>query len=152
MSQELWKISRLYTKILVETFPKKPRLDKKEREQADSLAGKIAEAIKAMGDYEPAIDDLLIERAVASFIYAGKFEDTLDAIHAEQKTNIDPKWISMYADAIAKFNIGFRKALEALAANRRERLRFKSQAEVENELKTFFEQVEAAADKSPAYG
>jgi len=139
------KLSRLYTKILIETLPKKPRLDKKEREQADSLASKIAEAIKGMGDYEPAIDDLLIERAVASFIYAGKFEDTLDTL-------TDAKMVACYSDAVNKFNIGFRKALEALAANRRERLKFKTQAEVENELKQFFEQVEAAADKSPAYG
>jgi len=145
------KISRAYSKILRdlgEAPPvKMPRLEQKDRDEFKRLCDNMKLMLQDAGDYQPAIDDLLIERAVTAFIYARKFHEHLDATAATEAETI-----ARIADAISKFDAAFRNALRELAANRRERLKFKTQAEVEGELKEFFEQLEAAGKVHKAYG
>jgi len=109
-----------------------PMLSVKEEAEYKRLSSRLHQAVKKLGDYEPTIDDLLIDQAVRAKIYAVKCEKVLD--RATQSAEIQG-----ITDAVSKWNAALRRAINDLAANRRERLKSRSRREIVEELERFIE-------------
>ena len=109
-----------------------PMLSVKEEAEYNRLSKRLHQAVEKLGDYDPTMDDLLIDQAVRAKIYAVKCEKVLDRA-------TEPAVIQGITDAVSKWNAALRRAMNDLAANRRERLKSKSRREIVEELERFIE-------------
>ena len=109
---------------------KSSKLEPKDRDRFNNLFQKMVTCIKGLGNYNPAFDDPLIADIAKAIIYTEKAEQWLD------KTD-DVDVAASATDIIAKRSAMMRQAIEDLAANRRERLKQNSSAEVHDEIEKF---------------
>jgi|GEM_PF-2145702 len=104
------------------------KLTNKDRGERNRLANKIVKGLKDIGDYDPRLDNFLIDKAARAIIYMEKLEKYLD------KPEQDPTVIQAITDAMSKQGSILRWTVAALAANRKERLAHKTQREIESSI------------------
>ena len=119
---------------------KEPKLEAKELDRVNRLMQEMIDYVKGMGDYAPAFDNPLIETIAKSIVFAEKAEKWLDVDDVDVANSA--------LDMISKCRAMMRNAVEDLAANRRERLKQKSAAEVRDEVEKFVKKIMGEAEKS----
>lgn len=100
----------------------------------ERLRKELTAGVEKLGDCVPELDDVLIDRAARSVIYAYKSEEWLDTA----------KGASEYAsasDALAKHRTALRHAFDALAANRKQHLATESVDEISGKLEKIIDRV-----------
>jgi len=102
-------------------------LSEKDKQVYDQIYGQMIAYLKDRGDYDPAVDNGFVDMAVRALIRIRKLDDRMDVVDVEETP--------AFVDAICKLYTVFDKAIEELAANRKERLKTKKQKTVENELR-----------------
>jgi len=112
---------------------KEPKFEEKELDRINRLMQAMIEHIKGMGDYAPAFDDPLIEMIAKAIVIAEKAERWLDVDDVDVANSA--------LDIISKSRAMMRSAIEDLAANRKERLKQKSAAEVRDEVEKFVKKI-----------
>lgn len=113
---------------------KEPKIEAKDRDRFNRLVHEMTECVKSMGDYNPAFDDPLIEAIAKAIIYAEKAEEWLD-----KAESIDVATGATYL--MERHRAMMRRAIEDLAANRKERLKQKSSVEVKDEIEKFVREI-----------
>ncbi len=109
---------------------KMPLLTTKDAAEYESIKAGLIARLKAMGSYEPEIDDLHIETIAKATIYLRHTETLLDSDKANEET------YSRVSDAQAKMRKMIENALRELAVTRKERMAAQTGKATEEELTT----------------
>ena len=107
---------------------------KQDFEKIERIFEKIQKGIEAYGDYNPSLDDPLIMEVAKSIVAIEKLEAWLDNVESVED-------VSALTDAISKQRRDLLKAMEALALNRRERLKQKTLGEIKDEIQGWIEEL-----------
>jgi hypothetical protein len=107
---------------------------KQDFEKIERLFEKIKKGIEAYSDYNPSLDDPLIMEVAKCIVALEKLEAWLDNVESIED-------ISSLTDAISKQRRDLFKAMEALAMNRRERLKQKTLGEIKDEIQGWIEEL-----------
>ena len=109
-------------------------LTKHDMSQYETYFQKIKRGIQLLGNYNPDLDDFFIEQAARGFIYVNKAEEDID----KAKT-IREKAIA--TDILSKNQKRLNDALQALAANRGDRLQGQSLQDATRDVREAINQI-----------
>ncbi len=110
------------------TVFKMPLLTTKDAAEYEGIKAGLIARLKAMGSYEPEIDDLHIDAIARATIYLRHTESLLDSDKANEET------YSRVTDAQAKLRKMIENALRELAVTRKERMTAQTGKATEEEL------------------
>lgn len=89
----------------------------------------LAEVLKRLGGYEPAVDDIYIDQIARAAVYSKRIEIFLDSDTATEYTH------SRVTDSQLKLSKTIDNSIHELALSRRDRMGRQTEASLMNELK-----------------
>ena len=105
------------------------KLQKKDAAEYQKLRNEIINVLEKSGGYEPAVDNLYIDRIASTAIYARKLETFLDSAQATART------YAQVTDTKLKLSKIIDDAMHHLALTRRDRISKQTESNFVNELK-----------------
>ena len=108
---------------------KMEKLQRKDAAEYEKIRTEIVNVLEKTGGYEPAVDNLYIDRIASTAIYARKLETFLDSSQATART------YAQVTDTKLKLSKIIDSAMHQLALTRRDRIGKETESNFVNELK-----------------
>lgn len=108
---------------------KMEKLQRKDAAEYQKIRTEIVNVLEKTGGYEPAVDNLYIDRIASTAIYARKLETFLDSSQATART------YAQVTDTKLKLSKIIDNAMHQLALTRRDRIGKQTESNFVNELK-----------------